>query len=642
MSQDITFKINGEASNLKIDFRLEASRVEKDKSIDPSKIKIEGGTGKLEIKVDVGRSGNSDVADWYKSFVGGQTLHMVHARGGSNKPDKLNLALKGWLIIDHVEYYVCFGQGHCSSYNNWHFCGFDLLARQDNKSGYLNNIYFMDTSGSDEFDFKYASEINNGKGVELWAYTGANSAYPRFDMEGDTLHPFTYQGSRLDGTGTMKWGKAYDTTGVFPEHRDFHIQAISSSGAQLTEVKYKIDRVSGGISGNDVSKQTVVQFADGTTGTVWLMNYGISHAPPPITDQSYNYVGKRNLRWITDLASDCPDIRFNQLVLPGAHDAGMYEINIDGISWIEEAAAALLALLIPVPVCNAYLASTLATNGFKVALANFSVTQKDTAYDQMVSGTRYFDFRPAYQKDGDVNDAYHIHGFIPGAPFATFLQEVNRFLKENPHEIAVFRITSSGIDKDKFEPLTRDQVEDFARNNISSDVGYEFPSNLLTFETQSLRTIVDSGRRVIFLYHIGDVNDSYSDDIYSKSLTDTQPVIQALNETVNKNSSSYSITMLQLQNTGSAALKNYIVDIALNCTAWINDLVGSKTGNILQDTKAIFDNATYTWLTQRDVIDKVQKQQSLVVIQNDFVDVALAEHAVALCKKRFDKTTMKQ
>jgi hypothetical protein len=111
-----------------------------------------------------------------------------------------------------------------------------------------------------------------------------------------------------------------------------------------------------------------------------------------------------------------------------------------------------------------------------------------------------------------------------------------------------------------------------------------------------------------------------------------------LNETVKKTSSSYNLTMLQLQNTGSAALKHYIGDISGNCTAWINDLVGSKTGNILQDTKAIFDHATYNWLTQSDVIANIQQQNALVVIQNDFVDVALAEHADALCKKRFDIT----
>ncbi|ACN13953.1 hypothetical protein HRM2_08400 [Desulforapulum autotrophicum HRM2] len=62
-------------------------------------------------------------------------------------------------------------------------------------------------------------------------------------------HPFAYQGSGLGSIGAMKWDKAWDTTGVFPEYRDFHIQASSRVGAQLTEIKYKIDRLTGGISG---------------------------------------------------------------------------------------------------------------------------------------------------------------------------------------------------------------------------------------------------------------------------------------------------------------------------------------------------------------------------------------------------------
>ncbi len=593
--------------------------------------------GQVKIEVDVSRHGNKDVANWYKAFVNDKTLHMMHTKKGSKSPDELNLALKGWLIINGVEYHVCFGQGHYSTVNNWHFCSDGLLARQDNKSGYLDNIYYLDTSDSDQFDIKLANEINTGKGVELWAYTGASAAYPRFDMEGDTLHPFPYQGSGLGKTGTMKWGKAYDTTGTLPEHRDFHIQAISSSGSQLKEVKYKIDRITGGISGNSVAKQKLVRFTD-SQGTAWLMNYGISHAPPPITDQSYNYLGKENRGWLGDLAAACPGIRFNQLVLPGAHDAGMYEINVDGLPWIAEAAAVLLALLIPVPVCSTYLAATLAANGFTVALENFSVTQKDTAYDQMVSGTRYFDFRPGYATGGDDKNTFHIHAFIPGAPFATFLQDVSRFLEENPKEIAVFRITSSGIDKDRFTPLEQSQVETFAKAHISSRVGYQVPSDLAAFEAQSLQSIAASGKRVVFLYHIRGVNDSYSDSVYSTSLTDPSAVLGALDKTAAKTSSSDNLTMLQLQNTASAALKHYIGVIAGDCTAWINDLVGSKTGNILQATKAIFDHATYTWLTQSSVVANIQKQHPLVVLQNDFVDVALAEHAAALCIERYKKS----
>lgn len=638
MSQDVTFELNGKASNLRIDFRLEDSRIKKDKPIDPSKIKISGGTGKLKIEVDVGRDGNSDVANWYKSFVNNDDLHMMHCRDGGDKPDKLNLALKGWLIIDGVEHHVCFGQGHYSSYNNWHFCSPALLARQNNKSGYLNNIFYMDTSGSDEFKVKYADEINEGKGVQIWAYTGASTVYPRFDMEGDTLHPFPYQSSNLASTGTMQWGKAYDTTGTAPQHRDFHIQAMASSGKQLTEVLYKIDRITGGIQGNEVALQTVVRFTD-DSGTPWLLNYGMSHAPPPITDQSYNYLGKENRQWMRDLASACPGIVFNQLVLPGAHDAGMYKIDITSLDALIDVAVDYISSRFPIalhPEIKSLITQTLAACGVEIGLSNFSVTQKDTAYNQMVSGTRYFDFRPGYPKDGDVNDSWHIHTFVPGARFATFLQDVSRFLQENPREIAVFRITSSGMDKDRYTKLSQSQVETFAQANIAADVGYDFPADFQSFAKQGLDAIVGAGKRVVFLYHLDKVNDSYTDEDYSASLTDPQAVLKQLNNTVQKTSSSDTLTMLQLQNTGSLALKHYISDIVLNPTAWINDLLASKTGNILQDTKAIWDNSTYSWLQQSDVITNIQRQKPLVVIQNDFVDIAMAELAAALSRKRFE------
>lgn len=73
---------------------------------------------------------------------------------------------------------------------------------------------------------------------------------------------------------------------------------------------------------------------------------------------------------MTTLAKQNPDFRFKDLVLSGSHD-------IDS---------------------NPVLASLelVGTQVGKQLLANLSLTQKNNAYTQLVTGTRYFDFRPAY------------------------------------------------------------------------------------------------------------------------------------------------------------------------------------------------------------------------------------------------------
>jgi hypothetical protein len=142
------------------------------------------------------------------------------------------------------------------------------------------------------------------------------------------------------------------------------------------------------------------------------------------------------------------------------------------------------------------------------------------------------------------------------------------------------------------------------------------------------------GKRLIVIFQPGNVNDSYSDSAYSNSMTDPSSIIAALDGTI-KDTSPTQYTILQLQDTASAALMNHIPDILSHATAWINDLVFSATGNLLQATKPIFDHATYTWLTQASSIKGIAAQHGPVIVQNDFVDIALYEHALALTKQRY-------
>lgn len=291
-----------------------------------------------------------------------------------------------------------------------------------------------------------------------------------------------------------------------------------------------------------MSLQKAVFFTDGQS---YVMNYGVSHAAPPLTDQAYIYTGYSNPTWMGYLAGVYPKLKIRDLVLPGAHDAGMYMMSDVG-----DIAAAVEKMCSTHEVIK-FICKTATEHMGQQLLENMSITQKDTAMDQLRFGTRFFDFRPAYNSSKTA--VYHVNNFIPGVQFKDFLTDIDGFLKSNPSEIVFVQITSSGIDTDQFKPLSQSETEQFLSKYISKDVGYNLTTSIGSYNDKLLTDVVHGGKRLIVIFGKDNVKDSYSDGPYSASLTDPQSVINALTSTL-QTGGSYQYTVLQLQNTGSAAL----------------------------------------------------------------------------------------
>jgi hypothetical protein len=465
-------------------------------------------------------------------------------------------------------------------------------------------------------------------GFDLWGYTDNENTIPRFDCEGGGLHSFAFKNSGVQNMGIM--GKEHcslSTVGAI--HRDFSLQSVAPAGNQQENIKYKVNTVTGSIEGNSVPLQTAQFFNVGSSA--YVMNYGVSHAAPPLTDQSYIYTGHRNTTWIGDLSKQYPDLQVRDLVLPGAHDAGMYQMDVF------DTAVALAKMC----GSSTNLALICGSGGIVGAqlLENLSLTQKDTALSQLQFGTRFFDFRPAYAKGSSFESAKHLHNFIPGVRFDEFLKEVNTFLKENPGEIAIVQISQSGIDREQFQPLSNAEVKKFLENNVK-DVGYVDTDSIATYKEKKITEIVKLNKRLIVIFHPDNVNDSYTDKDYTASLDDPGTVINALSATVFccKSKEAYQYTVLQLQDTGSGALAN--LGTVINAGAWAIDLAASGTGNLLQATKPVFDNATYQWLIKPATLNALGQLNSPVILLNDFVDTALASHAIGLTKNRYQQRTL--
>jgi hypothetical protein len=115
--------------------------------------------------------------------------------------------------------------------------------------------------------------------------------------------------------------------------------------------------------------------------------------------------------------------------------------------------------------------------------------------------------------------------------------------------------------------------------------------------------------------------DSYNGDVYAT--TKSSNIIGALNGMNKAGQAGYDYTVLQLQGTASTASKAIAGTVAN----------ASKSGSPLMSTKAAFDSATYPW-----VIANARKNlgdAQVTVLLNDFVDNALAIHAMKTMSPKF-------
>lgn len=104
------------------------------------------------ISVQAGRHKTKEVADWYKSFVNDNTVHMVHTGGGSKDPAELNFAIKGTLTINGHSFEICLGQGSNSGGNNWHLASVDITTDADNKNAEIGNGIRLSQKGNSSFE----------------------------------------------------------------------------------------------------------------------------------------------------------------------------------------------------------------------------------------------------------------------------------------------------------------------------------------------------------------------------------------------------------------------------------------------------------------------------------------------------------
>lgn len=338
-------------------------------------------------------------------------------------------------------------------------------------------------------------------------------------------------------------------------------------------------------------------------------------------DQSYVYITDNYSNWMGDLARAMPailDKPLSTFSLVGAHDAGMFDMTCAQSLLHNATFLGLLGGLLGFAVTD--LSASVIMRG----IINFAVTQKDNVPTMLDLGVRYFDFRPGYCYPRINNNLYHQHKFIPGYPYASFLNDVLYWLKEHPNEIVVVSANFQGFYSDEMKP-TVDTLNTYLNNALAATgtQGSIIPGDKHDMQT-SVRSLIAAKKRLIFLNQVGASNDATKYDSYSDSYqtTDVNTIIAALNGMTSSGQNSADYTVLQLQGTATATGGGIFTSVATM----------SDASSPLMSTKPGFDHSTYPWL-QQHVASKFQRDK-LIIFLNDFADNALVNYGIGITKQR--------
>ena len=484
----------------------------------------------------------------------------------------------------------------------------------------------MQTAGTAAADIGWLQ-----KGVDFYAYLDVDGSFDSVftqpaDWGNSTIStPLSQPGVMQSGTLQIAEDDIdfWDLTGEF----DWN---VDQSGVTLASRYADISPSFGYLGSSNMGDMLATP---SLFGTGWAISYGFYDSGTGIfgltnQDQSYIYATRDLSSWMgglaTSLGAAFTTQPFAVLVLPGAHDSGMFDPT--AAAQLTQVAA-FLALLAPNVGIAVVALEMLSQSALLRTVIDLAMTQKDNITTMLNLGVRYFDFRPGYCYGGLLSGIFHQHNFIPGYPYQSFLEDVLNWLTAHPTEIVVVSANFQGFfDLATMAPtaaelgvvLTAAQQATGTSQTIVPGNKYDLVS--------SYASLIYTRKRLIFLNQIGASDDTTKYDSYSTAYqtADVNVILQAIGAmTVSgQANANCDYTVLQLQGTASAIGGGIFTSIATM----------SDASSPLMSTKPGFDNQTYPWV--RTNVPKNLSAGQLVVLLNDFADNALASAAIAITTQR--------
>lgn len=513
----------------------------------------------------------------------------------------------------------------------------------------------------------HVSAMHPDKSIDYYAYVGDPSfsvlfTKPQDDGSGHYTNTLTWKGSAGFHQG-YNYISTRDVSGNNNGEWRFDVQqSIGGQTVELVQAQWFIDPVTGTMETLEThkdskSKDPVGDFYDmldtpSQVGSDWAVSYGFydsGSGKGTLTDhdQNYVYVTPAMADWMAEVTKGNAQLAaapFNAFVLPGAHDAGTYDLAAVTEAFQNPGVAKSIDQLIHqllIPLFGGSAVSTIVNAVLKLdkpaikLVQDLAVTQKDSVSRMLDLGVRYFDFRPGYCVSemgiGPSNATiFHQHAVIPGVGYQVFLTDVFKWLTAHPGEIVVVSANFQGFDAGEAQAMqpSVQTLETIAADARTAAGATAIVTGGLSDLTLSYSDLIKAGKRLIFLNQIDPTgahgtNNTRKYDSYSLAYrtTDVGHILSALNGMSSSGQTGFDYTVMQLQGTAQGTSDN--VEGAITDFSW--------SGSPLMSTKAAFDSQTYPWLLENLRANLGHRQ--LTVLLNDFADNALAQTAKTILAK---------
>ncbi|KAF2243719.1 PLC-like phosphodiesterase [Trematosphaeria pertusa] len=464
------------------------------------------------------------------------------------------------------------------------------------------------------------------KGIKCFAYLAVAGVEIEFSVPKQSVtkrdqHQFTIDHLEVESSnlGRFKFAGQFK----FVVRRD---------GRELTNQWVDVNSMTGSLENGTMKDmdQTPSIFAEDLVIVYGFYDAGPGVAGLPKQHQCYVTVTKNQENWMREVIphdSDKANRPFHRMVLPSSHDIGMNSMQTSQ-ALLRNAGTGIIKEVLGRSLPNAFEVINKVSDGAINHIAPdiiraLAITQKDSLETILKIGARYFEFRPAkchrqMQKASPLEDTWFFqHGAIPGMLYKQFLNDIARFLQDHREEMVVVQNRWDGVPGDCPKP-NDDELRKVLNEVLQGkDIQVGNQDDMMR---KSIRDLRNERKRLIVLRDVNQVSNY--DDAANATLTGDS-MVNKLNDMSRNPPRGHPITLLQCQATATN-IRDVIVASVLDSDV--------STSPILA-TKPVCDSKILP-LLRGECGKCLTREESVVVLLNDFFDGATADVAINLCRER--------
>ncbi|KAM7211694.1 PI-PLC X domain containing protein [Rhypophila decipiens] len=417
----------------------------------------------------------------------------------------------------------------------------------------------------------------------------------------------------------------------------FTFKVFKNKTNLVTEQWIEVNAITGNASGGtmDTIAQTPAILKDNIIITYGFYEAGPGHDLLPSRHQCYIAITPNYADWMGKLVppnSPLESKPFRRFVLPSAHDVGMNSMQ-SSEAVLKKIGGAIVSTMVHDNKLMSEI--TDAVSGPAIALIapniihSLAITQKDSLFDMLAIGARYFEFRPAHCHKAIIpskalpDRLYFQHSAIPGMAYEVFLKDVVSFLVARPTEIIVVQLRWDGVPGECARPSDQEQRE-YLDAALKTANGALLAGNIDDLRNKSIGQLRKEKKRLIMLVNVDSLS-TYTDEgnasLNGDSIVAAFPKVLP-NEQVCKGRNFVNI---QCQATAANIPKAIVYSV----------LEAGTTTSCILATKGVCDSKTLPWV--RDNALRTCGSETLVVVMNDFLDGATVDVGVQLSRQRLGK-----